>query len=61
MTTKPTATEAFLAKIAEASELLELITAGVDDHLGVDPERLTWSNVADAERLVAKLREVSIY
>lgn len=51
----------FIAKIGQAEEMIKAITEAIDNHLGVDPESVTWGNVADAGRLVADLRNIMEY
>ena len=56
---KPTAEEAFLARIFEARELLDQLGEHIDDHLGIDPESLHWGHVGDAGRVVELLRQAA--
>ena len=55
----PTAEQVFIARIAEARELVERISKHLEDHLGVDPESLHWGHAGDAGRVVELLRQTA--
>lgn len=52
---------AFMEKIEVARTLVAEIDSYLDDHLGVDPEQVNWSDVADAERVVGDLKNICAY
>lgn len=48
----------FASRLEAATDLHKAIGQLIDNHLGVDPENVNWSNVGDADRLVDALSEI---
>lgn len=55
---RDSALERFMARVAEARELLSTIQAHVDDHFGVDPEDVHWGHVAEAGDVAQRLQVI---
>lgn len=53
------AQDVFISRIAEAREIVKLLSAHLDEHMGVDPEKVNWADAGDAGRLVELLREAA--
>ena len=53
------AVEAFMDKRVEALELLEEIEAELDDHMGMNLEKINWGHVGDATYILENLRDVA--
>ena len=51
---------AFTGNLAEARDLVAMIQAHLDDHMGVDPEAVHWGHVGDAGRTVMALKEIAV-
>ena len=47
MNTKPTATDAYLARAAAIRTKLDRLRQLADDHFGYDPEAIHWGHVGD--------------
>ena len=48
----------FIARIYACKKLLKRIEEFIGDHLEVDPEKVDWGNVGDANSLRAKLEDI---
>lgn len=64
MTLKPARTNdaalaAFIAKKAEIDAILARLQALSDDHFGIDPERLNWSDLGSLEYQGHLLKQIS--
>lgn len=57
LTRNTTALEAYMAKFAEARQLLALLNDHVEAHGDVLPDDVDWTNVGDAGLLVDLLKE----
>ena len=60
MNTKPTATDAYLARAAAIRTKLDRLRQLADDHFGHDPEAIHWGHVGDLDlgRVEAGLDEL---
>jgi len=52
------ALDAFIGKIAEINDKVELLRWFVDNHGGYDPETVTWGHVGSAAHVVEQLGEI---
>ncbi len=57
--TRPDPMSLFLARLEEARTLIAKIDMHVENHMGVDPELVTWGAAGDAGRMVAALTEIN--
>lgn len=55
---KQTATDAFLERVHQIRELLDIIRAAADEHFEVDPESVTWGHVGNVAHIASELRDV---
>jgi len=53
------ALQEFMARIAEASTLLQELQGFVDDHMEYSPDDINWGHVGSAGYMVEKLTELS--
>jgi mRNA-degrading endonuclease HigB of HigAB toxin-antitoxin module len=53
------ALQEFMAKIAQAQELLTELQAHVDEHMNESPETVNWGMVGSAGYMVEKLSELA--
>lgn len=51
---------AFISNLNEARDLVAMIQAHLDEHMGVDPEAVHWGHVGDAAHTAQLLREVAV-
>jgi len=58
MNAKPTALDAYLARITAIQAKLERLQQLADDHFGHDPEAIHWGHVGDLGRVEAGLDEL---
>lgn len=49
----------FLATLGDCRELAESIAGYIDDHLGADPDRVSWAHVSQAQALRDALQDVA--
>ena len=56
---KRNATDEFAGAIEEARVDLATIQQALEDHLSVDPDKVHWANVGDANRLREELRKIA--
>jgi hypothetical protein len=52
------ALNAFIGKIGEISEKLELLRGYVDNHMECDPEDVNWGHVGSAGHVLEQLDEI---
>ncbi len=57
--TRSTPMSLFLARLEEARTLIAKVDMHVENHMGVDPEAVTWGAAGDAGRMVAALTEIT--
>lgn len=50
----------FIRNINEARDLVAMIQAHLDEHMGVDPDAVHWGHVGDAGRTVVSLKEIAV-
>lgn len=55
---KETATDAFVTRVNEIRELLDIIRAAADEHFEVDPENVHWGHAGDAAHIASELRDL---
>ena len=53
------ALQEFMAKMAQAQELLTELQAHVDDHMGTNPDEINWGHVGSAGYMAEKLTELT--
>ena len=53
------ATTAFITSTARAEILIAAIRDEINDHMGVDPEHVSWANVGDIQHVVDSLEEIA--
>ena len=53
------ALNAYIKKTERARELARRILAGLDDHIGDNPDAINWAHVGDANHVVESLSEIS--
>lgn len=57
---KGNATDTYIGIIAEIADKLEAIKSyAVDDHMGVEADKVNWGNVGTAKALLALLNEAA--
>lgn len=50
---------AFVKANTEAALIARKITAALDDHLGVDPDSVTWANEGTASKVLSDLKAIA--
>jgi len=56
--TKEKAVDAFVDRVHEIRELLDIIRAAADEHFEVDPENVNWGHVGNVAHIASELRDV---
>jgi hypothetical protein len=53
------AIDQFISKTQEARDLLERISAELEEHMNAHPDRVHWGHVGDANYVLESLRDVA--
>ena len=48
-----------MARTEQAREVLLMIQAELDDHINIDPERVNWVHVVDAQHVMESLKDIA--
>lgn len=57
-TNKEQALATFMNRTQACRDLVEKITAHLDDHMNVEPEKVNWANVGDAAHIQMLLEQI---
>lgn len=52
------ALDQFIANCAKSQAMADKISAAAEDHFGTNPEKITWADVGDTERIIHQLAEI---
>lgn len=53
------ALDQFMASVMESRELVDRISADLENHLGVDPDHVHYGHVGDANHVLQSLRDIA--
>jgi uncharacterized protein (UPF0333 family) len=56
--TKQNAIDAYIEKTAYANELVQILKDRIGDHMGTDPDDITWAHVGTLNKVIADTKEI---